>query len=91
MTGELIQRMARAIEDALAEEISKAVLNGDGEDGPYPSDYEHAARKALGAMREPTQAMEHAVDKLADESVAQFDIGPDVICITMIDAALKDA
>ncbi|CAN5333179.1 hypothetical protein BH10PSE12_BH10PSE12_02520 [soil metagenome] len=88
-----IERAARALWEISgqpyhASDLSPSILPPEAK--PDWERFVPHIRTVLTAMREPSEAMEKAVDELAEESGAQYDIGPDVIWRKMIDAALSE-
>lgn len=90
--SEMLERCARAAEDALADALVLLCQTGDG---PYPHDFENVARAVLEALREPTPQMTEAGeydDNSPPGECGRYiteDMGADV-WRRMIDTALKD-
>ena len=61
---------------------------GDPEYARVQAAYVDLVRTIISAIREPSDAMDDAVDRHADEVNAQFDISPRDIWHIMIDALL---
>jgi hypothetical protein len=79
MANEMIARVKAAI----ADNLDLVVWHGDGE--PYAEyDVDRAARAAIEAMREPTEAMTKGAWDRADDNY----LNPEAVWCAMIDAAL---
>lgn len=67
-----VEAVARAIEDSLTDMISECAQHGGEFTGPYPSDFEAAARAAIAAMPGESELREWRADVISEENKRKF-------------------